>query len=48
MRDHDHISLVSDDAFCPSDVWIDDPFAQERILDVRKIHGAENCCFKNV
>lgn len=34
MRDHDHISLCSDDALRPVHVWVDDPFAQNRVLEV--------------
>lgn len=43
MGDHDNIGLGADDAFGPADVGVDNPFAQDRVLDVRKIPGAEDC-----
>lgn len=32
--DHDHIGLGSDDTLRPVHIWIDDPFAQNVILEV--------------
>ena len=48
MRDHDHISLGSDDAFGPPNVWVDDPFAQDWVLDIREVPGAEDGRLKDV
>lgn len=43
MGDHDYIGLGADDALGPADVGVDDPFAQDRVLDVLEIPGAEDC-----
>lgn len=32
--DHDHIGLCSDDTFRPVDVGIDDPLAQDGVLEI--------------
>ena len=34
MCDHDHISLGTDDALRSTDIWIDDPLAQNGVLHV--------------
>jgi hypothetical protein len=43
VGDHDYIGLGADDALGPADVGVNDPFAQDGVLDVRKIPGAEDC-----
>lgn len=48
MCDHDNIRLDSNDVPRPANVGIDDPFTDQRILDIRLINGAENSSFKRI
>ena len=42
MRDHDNVGLDSDNLFRPLDVWVNDPLAKKRVLDIGFINRAEN------
>lgn len=48
MCDHDHISLGPDKALCPFNIWINDPFAQHWVLDLRKVPRAEDGSLKDI
>lgn len=48
MCDHDDIGFGTNNAFGPADVWVNDPFSQGRILDIRKVPRAEDGGFKDI
>lgn len=48
MCDHDHISFGTDDVLRPTHVWVDDPFAQNGVLEVRKVPRAEDSSLKDI
>lgn len=48
MRDHDDICLDSDNVLSPLDIGIDNPLAEERVLNVRFIYRTEHANLKTI